>query len=697
MLFSILNLLADIRMKNIILFLLLALSLGAPVATQAKEQLTPNEIQPQAALLSARVLTHYQYQHLPLDDELSVKIFDGYLKSLDSNKMFFLQDDIDRFASARKQLDDAILHRDLQVPFAIYNRYLQRVEERFKYARSLLKKGFDFGKQESFRLSRKDAAWAQSTTALNELWRKRVKNDWLELQLAGKKRNEIVDTLNKRYANIMKSVSNVNSNDVFQGFMNAYTMAIDPHTNYFGLQTAENFDIAMKLSLTGIGAALVTEGEYTTIKELLAGGPAALSGKFKGGDRITGVGQGKDGPITDVVGWRINDVVDLIRGPKDTVVRLEILPAGMSVDSHHQVISLVRKKITLQKQAARKSIIEVKKDGISRRIGVITLPSFYEDFAAHSRGNKDYKSASRDVARLLKELKKEKVDGIVMDLRDNGGGSLGEAIRLTGLFIDTGPVVQERDTTGKIHVSRDSDEGALWNGPLGVLINRSSASASEIFTAAIQDYDRGIVMGSTSFGKGTVQTVLNLDKIAKSDKPQLGELKLTIAQFFRINGGSTQLRGVTPDIKFPTATDTADFGESSFTDALPWSKIQAADYQRVGNLHSILPELRARHEQRISHDPDFKYLREDIAHINALRKKNEVSLNEAERRKERDAQEARKKAREKADADNKSNKESAKAGEQDDNDIFLDEAAHIVSDEAILLEQDRTFASSNSL
>jgi len=703
-------------MKNRFLSILLAFALAIPVAAQAIVQLAPNELEPQAALLSARILSQYQYEHVPLDDKLSSKIFDSYLKSLDSNRMLFLQSDIDHFANSRTQLDDAILNRDLHIPFAIYNLYLRRVDEHFNYARSLLKKGFDFSKQESFRLSRKDTPWAKSEAELDDLWRKRVKNDWLELKLAGKNRKDIVSTLDKRYSNILKSVSSVNSEDVFQRFMNAYTMAIDPHTNYFGVQMAENFNISMKLSLTGIGAALFTEGEYTTIKELLAGGPAVLSGELKGGDRIVGVGQGKDGQITDIVGWRINDVVDQIRGPKDTVVRLEILPAGMGVDSKHKIVTLVRKKITLEKQAAKKSIIEVKDGDVTHRIGVITLPGFYEDFGAHSRGDMNYKSASRDVAKLLKELKKAKVEGILVDLRNNGGGSLSEAIRLTGLFIDKGPVVQQRDTKGKISVSQDDNAGALWDGPLGVLINRASASASEIFTAAIQDYGRGIVMGSNSFGKGTVQAVLNLDNFAKSSKPQMGELKMTIAQFFRIDGGTTQLHGVKPDIEFPTATDAADFGESSFDNALPWSQIKAASYTPLGNKNDILQELIGRHDQRISHDQDFKYLNEDIAQVNALRLKNQVSLNEAERRKEREAQEARMKARGQSEAgksdkasslaeNNKPQDDGTQANKPDDQavanednakDILLDEAAHIVSDEAMLLKQDSRFTANTS-
>jgi len=701
-------------MRNKFPWILLAFALVAPGTAQALEQLAPEKQESQAAFLSAKILSRFQYEHLALDDKLSSKIFDSYLKALDGNKMVFLQADIDRFAAARTRLDDAILRQDLRIPFAIYNLYLQRIAQHYQYARGLLKKGFDFRKKESYQISRKDAPWAQSEEELNDLWRKRVKNDWLRLKLAGKSRKNIVEILDKRYANTLKSVSSVKSEDVFQTFMNAYTMAVDPHTNYFGVRQSEDFDISMKLSLTGIGARLFTRDEYTTIKDVLAGGPAALSGELKSGDRIVGVGQGKR-PITDIVGWRIDDAVALIRGPKDTVVRLDVLPAEAGVDGKHKIISLVRKKITLEKQAAKKSIIEVKDGNAMHRIGVISLPSFYEDFAARENGDKNYKSASRDVALLLQELKQDKVDGVLVDLRNNGGGSLSEAIRLTGLFIDKGPVVQERNSEGKVTVSKDKDAGAVWNGPLGVLINRGSASASEIFTAAIQDYGRGVVIGSTSFGKGTVQTVADLDQMAREDKPRLGELKLTIAQFFRINGGTTQLRGVTPDIKFPTLADMADFGESSYDNALPWTQIKAADYTPAGNLTGIVPELIARHDKRISHNQDFKYLKEDIAEVDMLRKKNRVSLNEAERRKEREAQEARLKSREKADGDKASaagdkfqddgmlssertlsDELAIEKANKDTKDILLDEAAHIVSDEAVLLKTDSGLVASRA-
>ncbi len=698
-------------MKNKLLWILLAFALAALNTTQAAPQLMPLEQQSQAALLSAKVLSRYHYKHIALDDSLSSQIFDNYLKELDGEKVFFLQADIDHFAYARTKLDDAILDKDLSTPFAIFNLYQQRIAERFTYARSLLKKGFDFKIKESYQYTRKNAPWPKSEVELNDLWRKRVKNDWLRLELAGKDNKSIVDTLGKRYDNTLNSLSKVKSEDVFQDFMNAYAMAIDPHTNYFGVRASEEFDISMRLSLVGIGASLYDKDEYTTIKELLAGGPATLSRKLKAGDRIVGVGQGQNGPITEIMGWRIDDAVALIRGAEDSVVRLDVLPAEAGTDGKHKLISLVRKKITLDKQAAKKSIIEVKDGGVTRHIGVISLPEFYQDFAAHQKGDKDFKSATRDVSRLLDELKKDKVDGVLVDLRNNGGGSLDEAIELTGLFVGKGPVVQQRDSEGNITVDSDTSAGLAWNGPLGVLINRASASASEIFAAAIQDYGRGVVIGEPSFGKGTVQTVADLDQIAKHDKPEFGEIKMTIAQFFRINGGTTQLRGVTPDINLPSMTDAEEFGESSFDNALPWSQIKAADYTPSGDLTSILPILIANHDKRVSHDKDFKYLQEDIAEFNKLRQKNLISLNEADRRKEREAQESREKSREKNRGNNESDKATAEARSralQDDGmlssernlsadlaienanknakDILLNEAAHVLSDEAGLLK-----------
>lgn len=711
-------------MKNKLRWLLLAFTSATLITTQAATApISPLQQQSQAAYLSAEVFSRYHYKSVPLDDATSSKIFDNYLKALDGEKVFFIQADINQFANARTKLDDAILNEDLSIPFAIHNLYQQRLTERINYARSLLKQGFDFKTNESYQYAREKAAWPKSEEELNDLWRKRVKNDWLRLKLAGKDTKNITDTLNKRYDNSLKSIAKVKSDDVFQSFMNAYAMTIDPHTNYFGIRASEDFDISMRLSLVGIGAVLQDKDEYTTIRELVAGGPAALSGKLNVGDRIVGVGQGEKNPPTEVLGWRLDDTVALIRGAEDSVVLLDVLPAEAGPDGKHKLIALVRKKISLDNQAAKKSIIEVKEGDTTRHIGVISLPGFYQDFTARQKGDKNYKSATRDVARLLEELKKDKVDSVLVDLRNNGGGSLDEAVELTGLFIDKGPVLQQRDSKGNIKVETDVNDGLAWNGSLGVLINRASASASEIFAAAIQDYGRGIVIGEPSFGKGTVQSVVSLDQLARNEQPRYGELKMTIAQFFRINGGTTQLRGVTPDISLPSMTNAEDYGESSYDNALPWTQIQAADYKPTGNLTDIVPLLTAAHNARISKDKDFQFLQQDIAELVSLRKKNLISLNEAERRKERATQEAKLKSREKATESVKTGKTSDKkaiatksATPQDDGllsnernlsadialekarkdakDVLLTEAAHILSDEVGLLKADAKLSAS---
>ncbi len=699
-----------VQMKNRLLWVLLVWVQIALNTALAATQLEPRLDQAQAAHLSAEVLTRHHYKQVPLDDTISSAIFDNYLKALDGEKVFFSQADINLFSPAKNSLDDAILHEDLRIPYAIFNRYQQSIEERLNYAQALLNKGFDFKEHESYQYSRKNAVWPQNENELNDLWRKRVKNDWLRLKLAGKDDKAIRETLSKRYDKMLSGLTKINSDDVFQYFMNAYTTSIDPHTSYFGKRAAEEFDISMKLSLVGIGAVLQEKDEYTIIRELVLGSPALLSGKLKVGDRIVGVGQGKDGAIVEVMGWRLDDTVALIRGTEDSVVLLDVLPAEAGPDAEHKIISLIRKKISLDKSAAKKSIIEVKDGKATRRIGVISLPGFYQDFAAHQRGDKNFKSATRDVSRLLEELKKENVDSVLMDLRNNGGGSLAEAIELTGLFIDKGPVVQQRDSAGKITVETDTHAGLAWNGPLGVLINRASASASEIFAAAIQDYGRGVVIGEPSFGKGTVQSVVDLDQLVKNEKPEFGELKMTIAQFFRINGGTTQLRGVTPDISFPTQADSSEFGESSYENALPWTQIKAADYTPAGDLTGVVPLLRAAHDIRISKDKDFQYLSEDIAEANNQRKKNLISLNEADRRKEREAQEARIKLH----GNNKALAGVNMAARQDDGlqsnernldsdlafekaqkaskDVLLNEAAHILSDEVGLLQKDSKLA-----
>ncbi|RZT10826.1 carboxyl-terminal processing protease [Duganella sp. CF402] len=638
------------KKQMLLVAVLAALSVQAGAAVPEKTadtQLKPQPGQTQAALWATRVLSKLHYKPAPLDDAMSEKIFDRYFKSLDAEKMFFTQADIDQYAIVRTRLDDAITGENLSVPFAIFNLYQQRFNERIAYARELVKQGkFEFNSDESYQYDREKAEWAKSDAEVKELWRKRVKNEWLRLKLAGKEDKAIRDTLDKRYEGYLSPSRKLTNEDVFQIFMNAYAMSIEPHTNYLGPRAAENFDIAMRLSLEGIGCVLQSRDDYTVVREVVTGSPAGLSGKIKVGDKIVGVAKDEKTPMTEVLGWRLDDVVALIRGPKDSTVKLEIIPADGGADAKHQFVSLVRQKISMEEQSAKKSIYEVKDGNTKRRVGVISLPTFYMDFEARRKGDKDFKSATRDVKRLLGELKKDKVDNVLIDLRNNGGGSLTEAVELTGLFIDKGPVVMQRNGENKVEVESDTDPGMAWDGPMGVLVNRGSASASEIFAAAIQDYGRGIIIGEPSFGKGTVQTLFGLDRFAQNDKVHYGELKFTIAQFFRINGGTTQLRGVTPDIKLPTMGDSDTFGESSYENALPWTQIKPAIYIPTGDMKEIVPLLDKKHEARVAKDKDFQYLAEDIALVKKQRKENSISLNEAVRRKERDQQEARAKLRE---------------------------------------------------
>jgi carboxyl-terminal processing protease len=624
---------------------LVTVAVSKPAADAGNLALKSTPDQTTAALMAARFLTRMHYKAEPLDEAMSRQIFDRYLDALDADRLFFLKADVDGFTPARDRLGRAIYDQDLSVPFTIFNVYIQRLGERTAYAREQLKKGFDFSKDESYQYQREKTPWAQNVDEVNDVWRKRVKNDWLRLKLAGKDDAKIRETLDKRYANYVDRIRQLNSEDVFSTFMNAYAMAIEPHTNYLGPRQAENFDIAMKLSLEGIGAVLQRDEDYTAIREIVPGGPASLSGKVKIGDRIVGVGQGESGPLADVVGWRLDDVVDKIRGAKDTTVRLEILPADAGQDGKHMMVALVRKKVVVEEQAAKSSVIETKDGDVTHRIGVISLPTFYQDFEAHRRGDKNYKSATRDVDKLLADLKKQKVEGVLIDLRNDGGGSLNEATDLTGLFIDKGPVVQVRSADGRITPEDDQNAGMAWSGPLAVLVNRNSASASEIFAAAIQDYGRGLIIGEPTYGKGTVQNLLDLDQMHGNEKPTYGELKMTIAQFFRINGGSTQLRGVTPDIGFPVTGDFDQNGEQSFDNALPWTSIAAADYTPAGDLKSIVPMLEVRHEKRAANDKEWQSLQADIADARKLRKDTMISLNEQARRQERDEQEAKHKER----------------------------------------------------
>jgi carboxyl-terminal processing protease len=686
------------------IFLLSVCTAFAAVDSGDALRLEPDMDQRYASSIATRFLTNYHYKRTRLDDELSSQIFDSYLDLLDPNRIYFLAGDLQSFERYRHGMDDALRHSDLLSAYEIFNVYAERVQQRVDYARARVKEPFDFTVDEYYQFDREDEPWATDAAELDELWRKRVKNDYLRLLLTDKEPAAIVETLTERYDNQERRIRELNRQDVFQFFMNAFAQSIEPHTAYLSPRSSENFEISMRLSLEGIGALLGRENEYTLISSIVPGGPAEQDGRLKAGDRITAVGQGNDGKMVDVIGWRIDDVVDLIRGPKDTVVRLEVLPEDASVSGPTQTIEIVRNEVKLEEQAAKSEIIDippVSGEGEAVKIGIIDLPVFYLDFNGRAQNLPDYRSSTRDVERLIGELKEQGVKGIVVDLRNNGGGSLLEATTLTGLFIDKGPVVQVRNSSGRISLEEDLDPGMAWDGPLAVLVNRYSASASEIFAAAIQDYGRGVVIGEPTFGKGTVQSLLDLDDYAPSDKPGMGQLKITMAQFFRVNGGSTQNKGVVPDIRFPSAGDPDDYGERSLDNALPWSSIDAARFDRSGDMSQLVAVADSRYQGRVANDQEFNWLLNDIEDFNQHSNEKQVSLLESvgrEKMQEAEKKRAQRKAQRDPDGpllaeddvladllEEDLEEDSERDGEQETDedegpDLLLREAARIVSD-----------------
>ncbi|MBL3599912.1 MAG: carboxy terminal-processing peptidase [gamma proteobacterium endosymbiont of Lamellibrachia anaximandri] len=671
-------------------YTLLALFLASSQAWGERRVLPVDDLKPtqqhrQSTMIILKVINKYHYKKVKLDDEMSEQLLERYLDSLDPNRSFFTAKDIDGISLYREKLDNYLLNARLEPAFAIFRIYRKRVDEAVETALKLLDAGFDFSIDEAYQFDREDAPWAQTQAELKDIWRKRVKNDFLNLRLTGKEDDEIRKTLKERYEGLQRRISQFDSNDIYQAFINAYTLSLEPHTSYMSPSTSENFDISMRLSLEGIGAVLRMDDEFTVVQKTVAGGPAKFSGDVHAGDRIVGVGQGLEGDILDIIGWRLQDVVEKIRGPKGTVVRLLILPKDAGSGGKTQLVTLVRNKIKLEEQAAKSSVIEGLEGMGKLRVGVIEVPTFYRDFAAEGRGEENFRSTTRDVRKLIAELKKTGVDGVVIDLRQNGGGSLSEATELTGIFIDTGPVVQIKDAFGKIEVERDSDTGVAYDGPLAVLVDRNSASASEIFAGAIQDYQRGIVIGEPTFGKGTVQTLVDLGRFVPSNEADLGRLRLTMAQFFRINGGSTQHRGVVPDILFPMASYSAKHGERSLDNALPWAQIKAARYAPKGV--NGVSHLLDRHKGRISKDAGFQMLLEQEKRIQEIEERTEITLLESRRKLEWDQRE-----KERMDHKNRfriaSGMESIKTDR--DRDEHDDEADKTESEAASLIQLNET-------
>ncbi len=632
-------------------------STSEPVKVSGSNDLKPDAQQSVVLQKVAQLITSYNYKRVELNDSISGVVFDRYIEALDGNRNYLLKSDIDDFQKYRTVLDDDMKEGNLNAVFYIFNVYQKRYNERIQYSLAQLNSKFDYTKNDNFTFERDSLPWVASTDEMNQIWTKRVKYDMLNLKMANSDVAKNKETLKKRYDNLLAQSNKLSNQDVFQLFMNSFTEAVDPHTNYFTPSNAANFNIEMSRSVTGIGATLATENEYVTIKSVVPGGPADKSKQISVDDRIVGVSQGKSGEFQNVIGWRIDNAIALIRGQKGTTVRLEILPAGVAASAKPKVVVMVREKIILQDQSAKKEIKTYEQNGKTFKIGVISIPAFYMDFDDYRSGNPNYKSTTRDVRLILDTLKQQKVDGVVIDLRQNGGGSLTEAIDLTGLFIKDGPVVQVKDARGQIEVDKDEDPAITYSGPLLIAVDRFSASASEIFAGAIQDYGRGIIVGTQTYGKGTVQSAINLDKVIStsiSDKiaqltgkdtkitgnqNKFGQLNLTVAKFYRISGGSTQHKGVMPDISFPSIIPLDKYGEDTEPSALPYDIIPKSTYAKVGDFGTVLPQLKKQHDERMQKSASYKYLLEDIAEFKKREAETTVSLNEQVVKKERDEDE----------------------------------------------------------
>ncbi|MBQ1782440.1 MAG: carboxy terminal-processing peptidase [Gammaproteobacteria bacterium] len=660
----------------------LVLAVDPPFDASALPKLAQEPQHRQAVTRVAQKYSRSHYKALDIDAKLSSEIFDRYLEALDYQRLFLLDEDIKRLEPVRPRLGEALLTGSLDEIYRIYDLYQQRRYQRFVYALSLLDKPFDFSVKESFEVERKDAPWPKTEAELNELWRLRVKSEALSLKLTGKKQEEIRDTLSKRYNLALKRLQQTNSEDVFQTFVNAYARSIDPHTTYLSPQNAERFSSEMHNSLEGIGAVLQSDDDYTVVRSLVKGGPAERSKQLTPDDRIVAVAQGEDGKAVDVIGWRLDEVVSLIKGPKGTKVRLEVLPANAGADGKTRSIVLVRDKIRLEDRAAKLELIELPATVGSEasKVALVSVPSFYLGVSA-------------DVAKLLTKPEVKQASSLVLDLRDNGGGPLEEAAALSGIFLGGGPVVQIRDSDGDVEVKNDPDKRSLYNGPMTVLVNRFSASASEIVAAALQDYGRAVIVGEATFGKGTVQQHWQLQRRYDMFAKPMGDITYTTAKFYRINGGSTQIKGVVPDVALPSALDAGEFGEAQEDNALPWDAIAKADYAPQTPGYPSVNWLVQRHQQRAANDPAFLILAEETENYRAHKNDKVVSLNEAERRAQmaeddqrRLALENRRRALKNLPPLAKVDEIPSEPEEQTSDDLFLMEAARVALDAAIPAE-----------
>lgn len=629
-------------------FVTLISALLSSTSVSAKADLDKLKASPkhqQESQMVVQLVERLHYKDTDLNDDFSVEILNKYISVLDPNKMYFLGEDVLSFDRWKTQLDEGLKTGNLDAAYEIFSVFKQRVSQQKTHALKVLNSDLDFKKDEAFVWDREKAAYAIDQKELNELWRKKVKNDYLSLKLLKKEPEKIKETLSKRYNFMAKRIEDMKSDDVFQYFINSYLSLVEPHTGYMEPITSENFEINMKLSLDGIGAVLGNDGEYTSIQTIVKGGPADLEGHLKSGDKVLAVGQDSEGSFEDVVGWGVEDVVQLIRGEKGTTVRLRVIAEDDGPETIPHVVKIVRDKVKLEQQAAQHKIMKVKEGKHERKIGVIDLPTFYLDFAGLQNGDPDYRSTTKDVKKILAKFEEQGVQGVIVDLRNNGGGSLYEAIQLSGLFIDKGPIVQTKLSHGKVDIKRDVDPNVSWKGPMVVMVNKLSASASEIFAAAMQDYGRALIVGGQTYGKGTVQNVMPLNEYVKDPEMKLGQLKMTMGQFFRINGGSTQNRGVIPDIEFPAAPGLENYGESSYENALPWNSISSSDYTMFDDLSDEITELKKRHVERTAINFEFDFLNKEIELYQKDKDDVTVSLALSERMRKVEERKARKNAR----------------------------------------------------
>jgi len=691
------------RTRGLAIALLALLSLpalsnseGEVSAVDDNQFLFPEQRHENIGELVAQFIQKSHYNQIAVDDALSSKVLDFYVENLDRNRMYLLATDIEYFERYRYQLDDIVKSKPLDPVYKIFERYQTRVRERLNFAIVRLESEPDFSSDDEYRFDRTEEPWAANSVELDNIWRQRVVNDSLALALEGEPWEKNRDVLSKRYSGFIKRMDRVNNDDVFERFMNMFAHAVDPHSSYLSPRNADEYRIAMSLSYVGIGATLQTEDDFVLIVNIIRGGPADFDGTLKRDDRITGVAQGAEGDFVDVIGWRLDDVVDLIRGREQSVVRLQIIPANALPGSPKEILELTRGAVKLEEQAAKSDIVTVPGEGREWSIGVIEVPGFYRDYSALSRGDTEFTSVTKDVKRLIGELEEKGIDGLVIDMRGNGGGHLTEATALSGLFIDNGPIVQLRNS---VDVRRsppqrldDPDPVArvAYSGPMAVLVDRFSASASEIFAGAIQDYERGVIVGQQTFGKGTVQNLYSLDQYFRSDGERgFGQLTLTIGKYYRVTGASTQHRGVHPDIALPSTIDTEIIGESAQENALPWDTVQTTRFSAGSPLDSTIESLIANHNERSKDDPNFQYQVDRIQAGKRARAQKTISLNIDARRSARESElaEALQRENERRIALQLEPVESLDDIDHDEvPDVQLEQAAKIVTDMATMRE-----------